>query len=101
MANIIIATTWGFDQLFARNFSVVTEDRLYPIEELNKWPRPLDSISLKPFEEFQLFFDFFYHAPDANSVAIAASFNDWQPNLFLERSDKSNWKKSVPISWRG
>ena len=101
MANIIIATTWGFDQLFARNFSVVTEDRLYPIEELSKWPRPLDPISLEPCEECEPCFEFCYHAPDAANVAIAASFNNWQPNLLLERSDNGNWKKSVQISWSG
>jgi len=33
-ANQIIASTWGYDQLIKKQLSVVSESRLYPIEEL-------------------------------------------------------------------
>ena len=49
MADIIIGSTWGFDQMLPRNFSVVTETRFYPIEENLKWLNPIDSLKMEPY----------------------------------------------------
>lgn len=103
MSDIIIASTWGFDQLFLRNYSVVTETRLYPIEQPADFPKYIDSIKTSPFTAgddatVQSSFDFSFYAPKAHKVAVAGSFNGWKPSLVLDRDSQGIWRKTVQFS---
>ena len=95
MSDIIIASTWGFDQLFLRNYSVVTETGLYPIEQAIQFPKQLEPLSPTPyvFTASQPTFEFTYNAPHAHKVAVAGSFNQWKPTVELSRDSKGIWRK--------
>jgi len=100
MADIIIATTWGFDQMFLRNYSVVTEKRLYPIEDLIAATQQIEpSIRYSDESSENLFtFEFTFHAPQASSVAVAGTFTDWKPSFRLERDPQGVWRKTKEFS---
>lgn len=95
MSDIIIASTWGFDQLFLRNYSVVTETGLYPIENRIDFPKQLEPLHPTPYSAIpsQSTFLFSYHAPHAHKVSVAGSFNSWKPTLELSRDPSGTWRK--------
>jgi len=42
---------------------------------------------------------FFCYAPDAQSVFVAGTFNDWQPDATpMVRDDEGEWETSLPLS---
>lgn len=42
---------------------------------------------------------FFCHAPDARSVFVAGTFNEWQPDTTpMMRDDEGDWTASLPLS---
>lgn len=124
MADISIASTWGFDQLLPKNLSVVTEKRLYfkydqrdlfdyDAEDPNSRRQSLQAspefsregdpeltpeFQLQtPLRRYEFESEFVFRNQHAKRVRLAGNFNDWQPNIDLEKSGGDLWKKTLTL----
>ena len=79
-ADQIVATTWGFDQMLLKNFCVVRETRLYPIQQDKLVVGEQKAEAAEQEHKFEIKWR------DCKRMRVAGQFNDWKPTLELKRS---------------
>lgn len=88
MSNCFIASTKGFDEFYAENPSVVSERRHYPL-----------SIS-KGKDQEHVSFEAklnYYENPNANSVEVRGSWDDWKDSIVLQKDTKGIFRGIVNL----
>lgn len=71
-----MASTWGYDQMIVKNFCVVKESRLYPIQK---------SIQMSNQEKQIQEYKFEIKQENCKCVRVAGTFNNWQPILEMKK----------------
>ena len=90
MCSASIGSTFGYDDLYPKNLSVVTEERGYHIyepneAETNKFYEVHQSHSSHDSAPKVLSHTFKLKYRDASQVSLALDFNSWVPNVSLTR----------------
>lgn len=106
LADKAIATTWGYDHLVHKQIHCVEDKRLYPIDnqqdiivdiisspqEVRIPETPIKTAELPEPKAFN--YDFKASFPNAKSVALAHSWNNWKSDLMMRNVGGSNWAVS-------
>lgn len=98
LADQIIASTWGYDQMLPENVSVTKEERLYP-HQVDLVAKKWKTRSQKPKKDSILLTIAYQTANGAkcSSVKIAGEFTNWKPAIEMEHKGDTLWEQTLRV----